>query len=357
MRPRASVVAIVFSLAALLLVPVAETLPAEARSSTTQSVPGMRHVRDVWCMADRSCLAVGATTERSGAVVVLHATGGNGPLRPVPGTQSLSGITCPQAGNCVAVGQGDTGAVVVDVDPTGTPGAVRTVPAASDVHDVACPTAQTCIATGQVWQSMDFYPYSRSFPVFVVITDGQPAPAQRFPRGADRLIGISCPSATTCLAAGIGRLAVLSEVNGTWSTSLKFVTTDSGYPTDGISCPSSSMCYTTAASQDGPGSPSRPAMMSVSPDGTAGPVLVLSERPGILYAISCSGVGACTVVGQDTSTSQGLVIDVRGTSARPATVWSGANYLTGVSCTAGRACAIVGNTPTNAVYGWHRMAR
>lgn len=357
MPTRASVLAIMFSLTVLLLVSTTETVSAEAGSSMTQSIPGMRHVRDVWCMAEGSCLAVGATTERRGAVVVLNGGGASGPLRPVPGTQSLSGITCPQGGNCVAVGQGDTGAVVVEIDPTGTPGSVRTVPTASDFHDVACPTAQTCIATGQLWQSIDSYPYSRSIPVFVAITNGQPATAQRFPRGADRLIGISCPSATTCIAAGNGRLGVLSEVDGAWSASLRFMMTGSAYPTDWISCPSSTICYATAVSQSGAGYASRPALMSIGPDGTAGPVQVLSRRSGNLYAISCSGVATCTVVGQDTSTSQGLVIDVRGASSTAAPVWSGSNYLTGVSCTTGSTCAVVGNTPTNAVYGWHHVGR
>lgn len=316
-----------------------------------QPIDGMRFVRDVWCSADGRCLAVGATVHGEGAVVVLEPVGGDGAVRPVPGTRSLSGVTCADVTTCTAVGAGDTGAVVVEIDAAGIPGPTKTVSTATNLYDVACPTSVTCIATGNHSQPMDSYPYFTSTPVFVVVTGGEPEPAQRAPRGAERLIGIACPDTTTCLAAGNGRVAVLSSAGGTWSARLTSASDTRAYPTEAISCPSSSICHVTAVTHAG--TRTRPAIMPVTSDGTLGPAQTLSRRSAALYAISCAGEGACVVAGQDTGTSQGVTIAVRDGRPTGSTLWPGANYLTGVHCNAGDACVVVGNTPTTAVFGWY----
>lgn len=346
----------VFIAAVALLASTTGALPAGAREGTAQDVPGMRWLADIWCGTDGVCLGVGFTPQDVGAVVVLRAAGPSGPVRPVPGTSNLWQIACAPGGSCVAVGDGGGRGVVVEVSPDGTPGPVHTVPGATELLDVACPTATTCVATGVLSTPTSTFPYLERTPLFVVINNGQPGPVQGFPRRTGNAVGIACPSTTTCLVAVAGTgFVVLTNANGTWSSTLHTVSSapGAGYPGEEISC-ASSTCYATAVGfiSNGSGYAGVPAMMAVSPAGTAGPVQILSYESGTADDISCNYGRTCTVVGQSNATAQGLVIDVsRGSSV--ATTWANSNFFTGVSCIAAGTCGIVGNSPTGGVFGWH----
>jgi hypothetical protein len=204
------------------------------------------------------------TPQDVGAVVVLRAGGPNGPVRAVPGTRTLSSITCPATGNCIAVGSasGIGPGVVVEVARDGTPGPVRAVPGVNTLLDVACPTATTCIATGHLSVDLPAYPYLGTVPRFTVIDNGQPGPAVDFPRRTGRVFGIACPSATTCLVVFPGGFVVLTHANGTWNPTVRLIrsTTGGARPTEEISCSSSTTCYATATAfiQSGAGSTASP---------------------------------------------------------------------------------------------------
>ncbi|HEV3401130.1 MAG TPA: hypothetical protein VG078_04850 [Acidimicrobiales bacterium] len=343
MRPRAALRALLFFSVAALLASTAGVLPAAAQQPSAQAVPGMRYLTDVWCGPDGTCLGVGFTPDNVGAVVVLRAVGPSGPVRPVPGTGELNQIDCAPGGSCVAVGVAGGRGAVVEVSRDGSPGPVRAVPASTNLWDVTCPTATTCIATGSLSVPIPTFPYLSDTPLFVVIDNGQPAPAQEFPRGTRRAIGIDCPTATTCLAVGSTGFVVLTNINGTWTVSLRRHESAPGaYPTYEISCPTSTTCYATAAGF---------AIMAVSADGVAGPVQVLSS--GTAEDISCPFGRTCTVVGQNNFTSQGLVVDVfRGTVAA-STTYANSNWFSGVSCIGVASCGVVGTMPTYAVFAWH----
>ena len=332
-------------------------LPANAQQPTAQAVPGMRHLTDVWCGPDGTCLGVGFTPDDVGAVVVLRAVGPSGPVRPVAGTHELNQIDCPPVGSCIAVGGGSGRGVVVEVSRDGSPGSARSVPGSTELWDVACPTTTTCVATGSLSIPIPTWPYLMNTPLFVVVENGQPGAAREFPRGTRRAIGIDCPSATTCLAVGSSGIVVLTNVNGTWSPSLRRSSSarGSGYPTDEISCPSSTTCYATAAGfiPVGSGFYGVPAIMAVSADGVPGPVQLLSNTSGTSDDISCPFGRTCTVVGEDNSTSQGLAIDVFRGTVGARTTYANSNWFSGVSCITAAMCGVVGNMPTYAVFAWH----
>ncbi len=350
MTPRAAVRALLSCTAAALVVAAPGAVPAAAQASTPQVVPGMRYLADVWCGADGACLGVGYTPEDVGAVVVLRANGPSGPVRPVSGTFELHQIDCAPGGSCIAVGKGADGrGVVVEVSPDGTPAAVRPVVGATELLDVACPTATTCVATGHLSQTVSWFPYLVHWPVFTVVSDGQPTPARDLPRGTHRAIGIDCPSATRCLAVASTGFVVLTDADGAWAASLRRFssTPGAGYPGEEISCPSSTRCYATA---EGVASP---AIMAVSAEGVAGPVQILANFSGLLFDIHCLSVRTCTVVGQTNSPAAGLIIDVvRGMPMLP-TTWGNVNWFTGVSCVAHQSCGIVGYTAGAAFFVWH----
>lgn len=357
MTPRSAARSLLFFTAAALLGSTAGVLPAGAQQAGAQAVPGMKHLSDVWCAPDGSCLGVGLTPGDVGAVVTLRAAGGSGPVRPVPGTESLSSIACPPAGSCVAVGGGGRRGAVVEVGRDGVPGPARTVSGAHMLFDVACATATTCVATGSLTADIPSYPHLATIPLFVVIESGQPGPVRGFPRGTGPVFGIDCPSASTCLIVSRSGFFVLRQVDGGWGMTLRRVTQDprTGYPTEEISCSSATTCYATAVGfiSSGGGLYGVPAIMAVSADGVAGPVQPLSNESGLAYNISCVSGRACTVVGQANGPPAALAIDVVRGSPVATTMWPNVNYFTGVSCVAARTCGMVGNLGNNPFFVWH----
>ncbi len=315
----------------------------------------MSHLDDIWCASDGVCLGVGIAPGPVGAVVVLRANGQTGPVRIVPGTHRVSAIDCPPGGSCVAVGTGASGGMVVEVSRDGTPGPARAVPRASGMIDVACPTATTCLATGARHVFPPDSAHGFTAPLFTVITNGQPAPAQGFPRGTSHAFGIDCPTTTTCLVVATNAIVVLRDTGGTWLATLRTIPVGSGSPMQAISCGSSTTCFATASGfvQTPEGYYGIPGMMPVTADGVAGPVQVLSNERGISNGISCISGRTCTVVGQKHNLpgpGQGLSIDVSRGTPGPAVVWPGPGLFLAVSCVAPGTCGIVGY---NAVFAWH----
>jgi hypothetical protein len=362
--PRAAARALLFGVLAALLAPTADVLPASAQQprATAQVVPGVVYLADIWCAPDGSCLAVGSTYQNVGAVVAVTAAGSIGPVRPVPGTDRLSGIDCPASGSCIATGRGVSGGiagVVLEVSRDGTPGPSRPVSGSSELGSVACPTATTCLATGALHVFPPGSAHGVTTPIFTVVTNGQPAPARDFPRARVPygVFGIDCPTTTRCLAVSPGAIVVLSDVGGTWLTTLMRVPAEPGrgYPTLQVSCATPTTCYATAsgAVQTPEGWYGIPGMVPVSADGVTGPVQVLSDQGGISNDISCIFGRSCTVVGQEHTTSRGISIDVfRGTTG-PVVIWENVNLFTGVSCIAPGACGMVGIRYPNALFAWH----
>ena len=356
MRPRRSVRGLVLAAAVAVVVQLLGMLPAEAATAAAQTVPGMQRLNDVWCTPGPTCLGVGVTTQDQGGVVVLAPSGPIGPVRAVAGTAELWSVTCSTAGTCLAVGEGPSSGVVVELAADGTPVAVRST-ATNALYGVACPTATTCLAVGTVQTVSDSYPYLIGTSWYVVITNGQPGRARAFSSEAGPMTGISCPSSTRCVAVGNATIALLSSVNGAWTPTLSRSSsswpTGAGYPTEDISCPTATQCYATAAGfiVSGGGHMGVPAMMPVSADGVPGPVRILSSGSGHTNGISCVGSGTCTVVGRDNDTDQGISIDVARGRAPVVTFWVNADHFMGVSCVTAESCGIAGTNLQSGVFG------
>ncbi len=346
---------VLLSITGLLLL-IVVVRPADAGTLPAQQVPGIWVLSDLSCRPDGTCLAVGHTYDNVGAVVLLRAGGPSGPVRPVPGTVHLSGIACPWGGTCIAVGRSSGGGVVVEVSPDGTPGPARPVVGVEDLVEVACPTTTTCIAIGNaVDNPHEPLHFQTRSPRFTVISNGQPAPSQRFARGVGRYpSGIACPTATTCLVPGTGAVSILTDTGAGWIATANYFSGSSatGFPAGPISCASRTLCMAAAhafipASE---GSIGVPAIMTVSANGTLGPVQILDRESGILTDISCVSGRTCTVVGQDNRRARGLLIDVfRGIPSPPTRV-ENAGSLNAISCVGVATCGIVGS---GALFLWH----
>jgi hypothetical protein len=300
-------------------------------------------------------MGVGISQAGGGATVVLRATGAHGPVRRAAATDRLNDISCLPAGNCLAVGSGRRGsAVVVQVAADGTPTAVRPVAGATSLVAVACPTATTCLATGQRVTTLSSFPYHITVPVYTVITNGEPGPALRYPRGIAALWDIDCPSETRCLAVGDGNVAVFTGSEGGWTVRTSVVPGDV-YPTDGISCPSPSLCHATAVAErpfGQGGFVAFPAIMALTPDGAAGPFQVLTDRSGMVRDISCVAEGTCTLLG---NAGRPMIVDTAPGQPPVVTLLDTDLGLYAISCISAAVCGIggtAGGIPPIAVFLW-----
>ncbi|HEX2193180.1 MAG TPA: hypothetical protein VHH09_08295 [Acidimicrobiales bacterium] len=301
---------------------------------------------------------MGHTTRWTGAVVALRSNGAIGPVRPVPGSTALYSIDCMPSGGCIALGGIGPIDEFVQIAADGTPGPVRSVPGVDNLFDVACPTASTCLATGSVTERVEGYPYFKTWSLFVVFENGQPTVVERFPLEYDRgVTGIDCPTPTTCVAVD-GEVAVLSNVGGAWSARVTWIPAPdySGHATGNISCPTSRVCWATAAAyiHDGTGLINVPGIAPVSAAGIVGPVRVLIPRSGHSNGISCApGTSNCTVGGglQWTGSGAFTVDTTRGSPSAP-TYWANALGFSGVDCLTAASCVLTGSNGTNGVFAW-----
>lgn len=358
MTRRARAFGLVCCLVMAGLVQTVGVLPAWARAPAATTVPGTRWLSDIWCGPDGSCLAVGATTRGTGAVVVLRSNGSIGPVRPVSGTTTLGAIDCVPGGGCIALGGLGPTYHYVRIAADGTPGTGQLVPGVSALYDVDCPTASTCIAIGSVTEQVHGYPYYKTWSQFIVFENGQPPVVQRFPLDYDDLVvGIDCPTPTTCVVVD-GKAVVLSNANGAWSASVTFVPTpdSSGHVTHRISCSSSRACWAIAAPfiPSGPGIMGVPGIAPVSATGIVGAVRVLIPQSGNSNGISCAvGTSSCTVVGGlNEGDTRAFAVETSRGSPTAITYWTNAWGFAGVSCVTAASCGLVGGNGSNGVFAW-----
>ena len=177
--------------------------------ATTNSLTGLS------CISTSFCMAVGDATTTSPDVVSL-AEQWNGSKWSIDTTPDPSGylqtwltsVACPTTKSCVAVGYAqDPGADVPIVEQwNGSTWSLRVTPipsgsADNELSGVACPTASSCIAVGRTYasESAPAEPMAEKWngTTWSVVTTPDPTDVI----GAF-LSSVSCPTSTTCEAAG-----------------------------------------------------------------------------------------------------------------------------------------------------------
>ena len=347
---------------------------------TVQSTPNPNG-GDAWsdlpgvsCTSASACTAVGSYSSVNAPERIL-AEGWNGaawtiqaPPNPSgsPST-SLSAVSCAGATTCIAVGDYHDPATATLMTLAerwdGTAWTIQPTPnpagsGASSLVGVSCASATSCVAVGssRVGAFGDTVPLAEHW-------DGaawtiQPTP---MPGGASRVVlsGVSCTSAAACTAVGQsgGQWALVERWDGTaWTiqpTPNPIGGTYSGL--SGVSCPGATACTAVGTYAAG-GSPST---LAESWDGTAWAVqptpVPAGSHDSALSGVSCPTAGLCAAVGRSR--------DSLGTTASLAERWDGTawtiqptpnpsgsrtNELSGVSCTAPTACAASGDARDSA---------
>jgi hypothetical protein len=343
--------------------------PAKARSTGLGAVS---------CPSANTCSAVGAYTGTNGTAVAM-AEDWNGVKWSVQPTVSLTGISssqlsavsCAAVAACMAVGQlekvrsgssplaekWDGSAWELEVTPVPS---TSQYPQLSDLAGVSCWTASTCTAVGSFTDS------SHRDQALAEHWDGARWSVQPIASPAGtwylQLNGISCPSASECMAVGsvgAGPSAGPEETLAERLSGGARWTIDSPLnPPDevhrwlyGVSCPSAKSCLTVGADEDASGTYS---MLSERWNGTGWSILSTpSPRSGgkfrALFAVSCPSLTTCTAVGyEQTPYGYSTVAErLNGTTwtVQPTPNPAGKAYteLAGVDCVSTTSCTAVGS--------------
>jgi hypothetical protein len=316
----------------------------------------------VSCPSTTSCFAVGGYTtfpkhfveHWNGTSWSIVAT----PSPPDTTNSSLSGVSCPSTTSCYAVGQyfnGSTTDTMLIEHWNGTSWAIMTSPNPADLADsavltgVSCPTATRCVAVGIYFNGSSYEALAEHFDGTNWFVVSAPNPA-----GANDIFldAVSCLSTTRCYAVGYNTTGppnneesntLTERWNGTtWSVLAS--PTPAGAISgvlSGVSCQPGS-CYAVGTDGD-----TLVEHWDSTQWSTAAPPPGGSQSQ--LGQVSCPTTTSCYAIGGyfDGSTNKTLVERWDGTT------WSvltspnptGATYsvLNGVSCTTTTSCDAVGN--------------
>jgi hypothetical protein len=323
---------------------VASSNPSGASSSVLNGVT---------CPITASCFAVGNSSAGNTVTTLVERWDGTSwsiVASPNPSGSSgsfLSGVSCPSATRCFAVGSDYAGKTLVE-RWNGTSWSIVASPNLSAsfnaLSSVACTKSASCDAVGTV----DSY-------TVVEHWDGTSWSIAAPPTSSSqsRLAAVACPSASSCYAVGSyqtgsARKTLVERWNGTiWS----MVTSpnpsgsvDSALT--GVSCPSTTSCFAVGSSSIGATTKTLiehwdgttwSIVASPNPSGGAGP---------FLNGVSCASTTSCDAVGFSGFFEKTLVERWDGTSwsivASPNP--SGAEFvlLAGVSCASATSCSDVG---------------
>jgi hypothetical protein len=348
---------------ALVMAPAGAATAASGTTWTIQKSPNVTlpggEIQSVSCVTATSCEAVGSFLNKDGITDTLAESWNgkswrkqktpNPPGDNVPAVSPvLSGVSCPAAGFCEAIGSFNSGRTGVPLAETwdGTSWTIQPVPSPAGStsavpRSVSCASATFCEAVGRSSTGSGVVPLAEDWDGTSWQVQSVPGPAGH---SFEELFGVSCASASFCEAVGNGPASPsFADVwNGT-SWALQSMPGHMG----SVSCVSASFCAavgsagaTGSAIWDGTSWTAQPVPGPVGSFGTS------------LHAVSCSSAQACEAVGDfQTAVFNGATLTAaeewNGTSwtaqsaPSPAGVTSAS--LTGVSCPAAGACEAGGD--------------
>ncbi len=343
------------------------------------AVPGgdAQSLAAVSCSSSRYCMALGFQDVYAGTPRQLPEVDewdgnawSNGPVPTPPRYEALSfdAVSCASPEWCVGVGSASDSALGGDQAKiawwNGARWSVQTNPhflRSTALSGVSCPSARFCLAVGAKYSnehtgSVDFdHPevemwngatWSRIRPP---VSTGLPSPS---PTPA----GVSCLSARFCVVVGLGTVDTAAQVwNGSdWSTETLPGGSSETYALTAVSCTSISSCVAVGSAQpDSPTGPRQPVALTW--DGSTWIAETLPTDPSLSYninAVSCTSTTSCVAVGDFCTSTSGCnasTVDQTVALSWNGSVWSamdtptiaGNSVLQGVSCSSSR-CEGVG---------------
>jgi hypothetical protein len=355
--------------------------PASSSGWTRQVTPNplvpTASLAGVSCPSAGTCTAVGQYFDPAGywATLAERRTGTSWAVEPTPNPPAgatgvtLSGVSCTAADACMAVGSyvNPADATVTLAEAwNGTSWAITSTPNPAGSSDsvllgVSCSAADACTAAGyDVNSGTDTVTLAEAWNGTAWTIQATPNPAGS---PDSELQGVSCASPRTCVAVGyfIGdqSAGTLAE---SWNGS-SWTIQAAPHPGSEIDASLASVSCTSADACQAVGGYATPAQagdtLAEAWNGTSWTIRATPNAAGAhnnyLSAVSCSGAGACTAVGDDQATGQPeltLAESWNGASwriqATPSPSGATVSSLSGVACPAAGACTAVGTHLTPA---------
>ena len=349
--------------------PLLERLNGHHWSIVALGAPQSRgRLGGVSCPARRTCAAVGSlSTPSTNLTWALHWNGKswskqNSPNPTVPASAQLNAVSCVSLTACTAVGQYTDvagGHQTLAVAWNGTAWSIQNTPnpiGASDsrLNGVSCSSASACIAVG----STDYRPLAERWDgvswTIQSITSVPPAAS---------LDGISCSSDSACIAVGSSDNQSLAERwdGVSWTVgNVAPISTSGTNQLRAVACASATVCTAVGTYTNVPPAPvmNHPLVESWDGSGWSIQTAPSPNGNGSLTSVSCAAASACTAVGSVVDVVDSTILTLaegwNGTNWSPQSIPSPASggSLSGVSCTSSSDCTAVGSStssPTGSV--------
>jgi hypothetical protein len=327
-------------------------------------------LNNVSCSTKTDCQAVGYYKNSGGTIVTLaeHWNGTSWAVQATPNPAGalesrLEGVSCTSAASCTAVGYYKTGTEAFSAFAerwNGTAWSLTSIAnpvgfAKAYLSGVSCGASTDCWGVGRVVPNEAQAIEGKKTGALLEHWNGS-AWAQVPATGAPtQLKGISCPSATSCLAVSGQSGLVAESWNGTSWTSQTMATPSGGSGTKmmGVSCSASNACTVAGSyTASGHGAPlaERWNGSTWSVQATPDPVGVVEEvTASNLEGVSCSSASACTAVGIKTTSHETMPLveswDGSEWALQPAAIPSGTESasLFSAACSGAFECTAVGS--------------
>ncbi|HEY2443814.1 MAG TPA: hypothetical protein VGI31_11805 [Streptosporangiaceae bacterium] len=332
--------------------------PVTATSWSAEAhITGVDYLDGIACPAPATCLAAGYSGTGAAATAKLAwTTSGSSWSTEAVGPGYLDGVACPAAGTCWTAGYQALGASGSgDIDALTLSGSTWTVHSQLSLGPrvgltgVSCANQTNCIAVGN----------SASGPVILASADGatwksQTPPAK--PGVVYHLDAVACPSTTQCVAVGYevqssGVKTAISTSTSNGGTTWSPVTVLSGVShLDGVTCASTARCWAGGVDITSLGTSGFTGVIDTTTNfGSTWAPTTVPATVGYVTGVACApGSTTCAAVGGTPAGVPTVVTTTTGmtwTARTLPTLPNGGSYsdLNAVSCAATTSCEAVGD--------------
>ena len=300
---------------------------------TSEAVPSdLVDLTSISCASSNICEAVGnGSGNPSGALVIGTSNGGSTwTQQPLQSDgQFLSSISCPSPSTCLAIGGTNSGTplAISTSDGGSSWKALSLPPSVTALYQVACTTASSCVATGDAGSTAGS----------ITTTNGGTSWTLVPMAGLTTAFGISCPTSSVCFSDGNGSSSIAESSDGGLNWTSQGPSTDQQQIL-ATACPSSTTCYAVGDTT------TSGAILTSTDAASAWTSQSAPSNISDLFAISCPSVTICFASGD--SASGGAVIE----TTNGGSTWQDLSgipasslVIDGISCPSTSQCIAVGD--------------
>src|ERR1035437_7660215 len=221
-------------------------------------------------------------------------------------SSGLSAVSCVSARVCIAVGSSFDSITEMSLPMAesldGTTWTAQTPPSpagawATDLSSVSCTSASNCIAVGYAETATGGF---LSTVGLAEVWNGADWTIQTTPAAVSILSGVSCVSASACIAVGYsGSGGQAAELWNGADWTIQTMPNPSGAPLNSVACRTADRCTAVGHYSLGGGAEATLAEAWNGHRWTIQPTPLLTAGGGDLVGVSCTAATACTTIGSD----------------------------------------------------------